>query len=103
CHGKRVLVCGITTRSNPESSNSRPCAPCAKVLLYRQFRLMGNTIRPSLLVAAGWPAKVAGARVTPAITALVFFRKSRRSMVFLFPAEVLKKRADRFVARILAG
>ena len=52
----------------------------------------GKDYAPFAAVAAGArPARVRGARVAPAITVLVVFRKSRRSMVVLFVADLSKK------------
>src|SRR5580658_5020143 len=95
CQGSRTFVCGITTRSNAESSNSRACAPSTNAWLYRQFRLMGKTCRPSELEAAGdvWPVSSPGASVPPAITVLVVFKKFRRSIICLFDLRSLRRAA----------
>src|SRR5678815_1308597 len=72
----------MTTRSYPESSKSRACAPSATVRLKRQLRFMGRTRRPgvALASAAAW-AKAECAMLAPAMNVPVVLRKLRRSMV----------------------
>jgi hypothetical protein len=61
-------------------------------------------MRPSLLEAAGArPANVRGAKVAPASTVLVVFRKSRRSIFVPLVKDLSKQCADKIVGRILTG
>jgi hypothetical protein len=66
---------------------------------------MGKTSRPFGLEAAGeeLPESNAGASVLPAITVLVVFKKSRRSIVFSLPfrSTFAKKNRTKFAPRIL--
>jgi|SRR5580704_15334603 hypothetical protein len=68
---------------------------------------MGKTIRPSALGDAGTEllASSLGATVVPAMTALVVFKKSRRSIALSLPFRyaLVKERRTKFAPRILSA
>src|SRR6185312_13602264 len=75
CHGSILLVCGIVTCANNESSKSGAVSLCMRTVLKRQLRFMGNTIRP----ADAWLAAIAsGNNENPASAAEPAFTKSLR-------------------------